>query len=191
MAELEKMLLVRRLRKAREKVRLAKGKCEGAKRYGEDKEQERAVLRRIRAMRRTKRGGHKGMTLQAIADRLNAESIPTKRGKKWAPAQLHYLLKPRETKIMLSDLTRGQVIPEMVGVEVSILEIELALRATGEEKIRNLEAMVARLETIVSTLEKKYGNMNISDEEFEEYYEARELLEQVSDELIRLYDEAD
>jgi DNA invertase Pin-like site-specific DNA recombinase len=95
-SELDKSLLVRKLRKAREKTRQDKGKCEGAKRYGEDSEEEQAVIRRIRAMRRNKRGNRKGSTLREIADRLNAEGIPTKRGKKWSPGQIHMILKPRK-----------------------------------------------------------------------------------------------
>jgi DNA invertase Pin-like site-specific DNA recombinase len=95
-SELDKSLLVRKLRKAREKARKERGKCEGAKRYGEGSEQEQAVIRRIRAMRRNKRGNRKGSTLQEIADRLNTEGIPTKRGKKWTPAQIHMILKPKK-----------------------------------------------------------------------------------------------
>jgi DNA invertase Pin-like site-specific DNA recombinase len=97
-SELDKSLLVRKLRKAREKARQERGKCEGAKRYGEGSEQEQAVIRRIRAMRRNKRGNRKGMTLQQIADRLNEEGIPTKRGKKWTPGQIHMILKPKKER---------------------------------------------------------------------------------------------
>ena len=97
-SELDKSLLVRKLRKAREKTRRERGKCEGAKRYGEGSEEEQAVIRRIRAMRRNKRGNRKGSTLQEIADRLNAEGIPTKRGKKWTPGQIHMILKPKKEK---------------------------------------------------------------------------------------------
>ena len=97
-SELDKSLLVRKLRKAREKTRQERGKCEGAKRYGEDSEEEQAVIRRIRAMRRNKRGNRKGMTLQQIADRLNEEGIPTKRGKKWTPGQIHMILKPKKER---------------------------------------------------------------------------------------------
>jgi DNA invertase Pin-like site-specific DNA recombinase len=97
-SELDKSLLVRKLRKAREKTRQERGKCEGAKRYGEGSEKEQAVIRRIRAMRRNKRGNRKGMTLQQIADRLNEEGIPTKRGKKWTPGQIHMILKPKKER---------------------------------------------------------------------------------------------
>jgi len=84
-SELDKSLLVNKLRKARERVRAEKGKCEGAKKFGEVSEEEAAIVRRIRLMRRRRRGRRKGMTLQGIADQLNAERIHTKRGKRWTP----------------------------------------------------------------------------------------------------------
>jgi len=43
-------------------------------------------VRRIFSMRR------QGATLQAIADVLNAEKVPTKRGGKWYPATVRYIL---------------------------------------------------------------------------------------------------
>lgn len=91
-SELDKSLLVRKLRKAREKVRADRGKCEGRKAYGEDSPEEQAVVRRIRLMRRKRRGGHKGMTLQQIANKLNAEGIRTKTGKLWQRAQVKGVL---------------------------------------------------------------------------------------------------
>ena len=91
-AELDKSLLVKKLRKSREQVRQEKGKCEGRKRYGEDSPEEQGVVRRIKLMRRNRKGGLKGMSLQAIADRLNAEGIRTKTGKKWYRAQVNAVL---------------------------------------------------------------------------------------------------
>ena len=90
-AELEKNQLVRRLKKGRDKTRQLTGRCEGRRPYG-DTEDEQAVIRRIRAMRRRRRNGMKGMTLQAIADRLNSEGIPTKDGLQWRPVQIHRIL---------------------------------------------------------------------------------------------------
>ena len=41
-----------------------------------------------------------GLILQAIADRLNAERVPTKRGGKWRPSQVSYILdNPKEASI--------------------------------------------------------------------------------------------
>lgn len=61
--------------------------------YRRDKEgglaiddQEAAVVRRIAALRRS------GSTLQAIADGLNEAGISTKRGGKWYPGTLRYIL---------------------------------------------------------------------------------------------------
>jgi DNA invertase Pin-like site-specific DNA recombinase len=92
-SELDKSLLVKKLRKAREKVKNEKGKCEGRKRYGEDSAHEQEVVRRIKLMRRKRKGGLKGMTLQAIADKLNEEGIRTKTGKTWQRVQVMNVLK--------------------------------------------------------------------------------------------------
>jgi site-specific DNA recombinase len=91
-AELDKSLLVKKLRKSREQIRREKGKCEGRKRYGEDDPKEQEVIRRIKLMRRKRKGGLKGMTLQQIADKLNEEGIKTKTGKIWHRAQVHAVL---------------------------------------------------------------------------------------------------
>ena len=91
-SELDKSLLVRKLRKAREKVKAERGKCEGRKAYGEDSPEEQKVVQRIKLMRRKRRGGHKGMSLQQIADKLNAEGIGTKTGKLWARATVKGVL---------------------------------------------------------------------------------------------------
>ncbi|WP_028313514.1 recombinase family protein [Desulfatibacillum aliphaticivorans] len=93
-SELDKSLLVNKLKKAREKVRQDKGKCEGAKRFGEDNAEEQTVIRHIRALRRNKRGGRKGLSYQAIADTLNAEGYTTKRGKQWGATQVRRVLHP-------------------------------------------------------------------------------------------------
>ena len=90
-AELEKNQLVRRLRKGRERKLAATGRCDGRKPYGQTPE-EKKVIERIRAMRRTRRNGTPGMTMQAICDRLNGEGIPTRLGKQWFPAQIHGVL---------------------------------------------------------------------------------------------------
>ena len=91
-AQYDKTMLVLKLKAARDREKVKTGKCEGRKAYGET-EEEKKVLSRIRAMRRTKRGGHKGMTLQAIANRLNQEGIATKSGKHWSPAHVYNVLK--------------------------------------------------------------------------------------------------
>jgi len=82
-AELDKSLLVKKLRKSREQIRQEKGKCEGRKRYGEDSPHEQKVVKRIKLMRRKRKGGLKGMSMQQIADKLNEEGIKTKTGRRW------------------------------------------------------------------------------------------------------------
>ena len=52
----------------------------------EEHQAELAVVERIQTLRAD------GMTLQAIADVLNGESIPTKRGGKWHPSTITYIL---------------------------------------------------------------------------------------------------
>ena len=91
-AELDKSLLVKKLRKSREQIRQKKGKCEGRKRYGENDPKEQEVVKRIKLMRRKRKGGLKGMSLQQIADKLNEEGIKTKTGKRWHRAQVHAVL---------------------------------------------------------------------------------------------------
>ena len=78
-AELEKNLLVKKLRKAREQVRTAKGKCEGRKGYAES-EQHDALLKRIKELRR-KKPKQKRMTYQQTAELLNQEGFKTASGK--------------------------------------------------------------------------------------------------------------
>jgi DNA invertase Pin-like site-specific DNA recombinase len=92
-SELDKSLLVRKLRLARERVREETGKCGGRRRFGEDSEEEAKVVRRIKLMRRRRKGGLPGMTLQQIADTLNDEGVPTKTGKKWSRKQVLMVLR--------------------------------------------------------------------------------------------------
>jgi len=76
-SQLEKSLLVKKLKKAREKVRLEKGKCEGAKSY---KEEHPELIRRIKALRRRHKNGYR-RTCKEIAEILNKEGLATRRGK--------------------------------------------------------------------------------------------------------------
>ena len=92
-SELDKNLLVRKLRLARAKVRAEKGKCGGRRRFGEDSEEEAKVVRRIKLMRRKRKGGLPGMTLQQIANTLNEEGIRTKTGKQWTRKQVLMVLR--------------------------------------------------------------------------------------------------
>lgn len=90
LAQYEKMILVQKLKAARRRVRRNEGNADSARRYGDGSSEERHVIRRIRLMRRRRKGGFKGMTCQQIADRLNAEGVQTKRGKRWTAPLVHY-----------------------------------------------------------------------------------------------------
>jgi len=80
-AEYDKTMTVLKLRAARERQRQKIGKCEGRKGY-RDSQRGRAILYKIRALRRTKIRG-KRRTWQQVADKLNEEDIPTLHGKQW------------------------------------------------------------------------------------------------------------
>ena len=62
-AELDKSLLVKKLRKSRDKVREERGRCEGPMPYGYTQE-EAEILKRIRYMRRRSKGQAKPRTFQ-------------------------------------------------------------------------------------------------------------------------------
>ena len=89
-SELEKNLMVMRLKKGREKAWAAGRRGTGQHKYGEDSEEERRVIKRIRMMRRTRRGGHPGLSYAKIAHKLNEEGILTKKGKSWTAALAHH-----------------------------------------------------------------------------------------------------
>lgn len=86
-AELDKNLIVKKLRKAREAKRKAGERCEGAKPYG-TREGEAAVLDRVRALRRKPRGGER-LTWAAVAERLNAEGLLNRQGRPWTRQAIH------------------------------------------------------------------------------------------------------
>ena len=73
-------------------------------------EEQAAVVRRIFAMRA------EGMILSAIADKLNAEGIPTKRGKRWWASQVGYVLENRKYQGAVEYLFRRG------GVEAHVLK---------------------------------------------------------------------
>ena len=92
-SELDKNLLVRKLRKARDAKKKATGKCEGIKRFGENNAEEQAIIKKIRYLRRLPRGlNKKRATYQSICDQLNAEGLTTQRGKEWQPVQVWNIL---------------------------------------------------------------------------------------------------
>lgn len=95
-AELERGLIVKRLKGGRLAKKAAGGYAGGAPAYGQqavDKTlkadpAEAAVLARAQQMR------HDGMSYRAIAAALNADEVPTKRGKQWQPNTVVRMLNP-------------------------------------------------------------------------------------------------
>jgi len=77
-AELDKSLLVKKLRTARDRVRQKTGICEGPKPYYSEEGQD--VLREIRRLRR-KRKGRTRRTFNEIAQRLNETGYVSANGK--------------------------------------------------------------------------------------------------------------
>ena len=57
-------------------------------------DEEQAVIRHIRALRRRRKGGRRS-SLRAIARRLNDEGYGTKENAEWAATQVHRALKRR------------------------------------------------------------------------------------------------
>jgi DNA invertase Pin-like site-specific DNA recombinase len=78
-AELDKSLLVKKLRKARERKRASGERCEGVKPVYTDGGEGVEVLKEIRKLRR-KRKGQKRMTFEKIAERLNEEGRRNAKG---------------------------------------------------------------------------------------------------------------
>ena len=89
-AELDKRLLVRKLRKAREAKKAKTGRCEGRKPYGyypgEDD-----VIKRIRQLYR-KPHGQERLGCRAIAKQLNQEGISTRSGVPRSGTQVKSIL---------------------------------------------------------------------------------------------------
>jgi site-specific DNA recombinase len=81
-SELEKNLLVNKLRKARDKIRAEKGRCEGVAPYGDEDPDEALIVERILKMRRS------GRSYRAIAMRLNELGVRTRHDRDWQATQI-------------------------------------------------------------------------------------------------------
>lgn len=93
-AELEKSQLVRRLAKGREAKRKEHGRCEGIAPYGATDE-EKALVRRMRAWHRRGRNGAPGLSYSEIARKLNGEETLTRYGNQWYPASVQRVIERR------------------------------------------------------------------------------------------------
>ena len=94
-AELEKDMLVLKLRAARDRKKAASGKCEGAILYG--------LLPGEAQIRDRIISAHKaGSSLRTICDALNAEGVEPRRAKRWHPTQIVRITTatPKEAKTM-------------------------------------------------------------------------------------------
>ena len=89
-AELDKRLLVRKLRKAREAKKAKTGRCEGRKPFGYYPGEDEAV-KRIKQLYR-KPHGEKRMGFRTIARKLNEEGIPTRSGAQWSDVLVKSIL---------------------------------------------------------------------------------------------------
>ena len=87
-AEYEKTMLVAKLKAARKRIRDRGERCDGAKPYGghADRPAEAGVLARMREMRA---GGY---SLEAIAEALNGEGVPSRRGQRWHASAVRLIL---------------------------------------------------------------------------------------------------
>ena len=80
-AELEKSLLVRKLKKSRNQIKEKTGRCEGRKPFGFYPGEEQAVNRIMKLYRKPREGERLGF--YQIATVLNKEGIKTRSGKPW------------------------------------------------------------------------------------------------------------
>ena len=90
-SQFEKTVIVLKLRAARQRIRTKTGKCEGRKAYGE-KPGESEIVARIKELRRKPVKGDR-LSYAAIAERLNAEKLPTRQGSQWQPSTVQNVCK--------------------------------------------------------------------------------------------------
>lgn len=88
-SELDKNLLVAKLRKARERQKAATGRSEGVKPFG-TKEGETETLSMMRSLRAA------GQSCDRIADALNSNGVPTRKGGAWLGCTVNRILKREE-----------------------------------------------------------------------------------------------
>jgi DNA invertase Pin-like site-specific DNA recombinase len=90
-SELEKSLLVKKLRVARESKRALEGKCEGRRGMSET-EDGRAIIAMVRKLRRKPRNGRR-KSYASIAAQLNEQGDKTMAGKPWTAANVQNVLR--------------------------------------------------------------------------------------------------
>ena len=90
-AELDKRLLVRKLRKARESKRAETGRCESRKSFGTFPGEDETIKRMKQLYR--KKPGEERLSCHRIAKILNKENRPTRQGGPWQGPQVQQILK--------------------------------------------------------------------------------------------------
>ena len=78
-------MIVVKLRAARERKRAKAGRCEGRKLFGFHSGEQRTV-ERMRTLR------NDGVGYQAIAEALDSEGLPTRKGSPWQAASVRRIL---------------------------------------------------------------------------------------------------
>ncbi|WP_319409596.1 recombinase family protein [uncultured Desulfosarcina sp.] len=86
-AELDKSLLVKKLRKARDRKRQETGRCEGPKPFYPNSD----VVKEIRRLRRRKKGT-KQLTFDQVADRLNEQGFRSAKGQPFNSGSVRAIL---------------------------------------------------------------------------------------------------
>lgn len=95
-SELEKSLLVGKLRRARQAQKAVTGKCEGRKAFGE-KPGEEEICEKMRSLRRRRNG--KRLSFSRIAATLNEQQVPTRTGAPWQTTTVRNILCRRLPRI--------------------------------------------------------------------------------------------
>ena len=85
-----------KLRNARNRVRKKRGWCEGAKPFGHYPGEQETLDRMLQLRRKPRNKPRR--TYQAIADILNDEGRPTRRGGPWMKAAVHRIVKRHESQ---------------------------------------------------------------------------------------------
>lgn len=111
-AELDKSLIVAKLKEGRKRTKAKVGRCEGQKPYGHYPE-ESVILASIMGKRQL------GISSRAIALQLNASSIPTRTGAKWTGSVIAKIVR-REKKHPEASLFSADLRPSCATIDVSI-----------------------------------------------------------------------
>lgn len=102
-SELDKNLLVRKLRKGREKRRDETGKCEGRPFFGQKPGESETIARIMELHRKPKDRPRR--SLQDICDELNREpeKYPTRSGRPWRKGTIHAIVHRRRQRGQTAD----------------------------------------------------------------------------------------